>query len=448
MTPRPAVRAAGLLCALLLAAPALAQGAFRQPEAALTAEQRFGFRLGEAVFRRLWVSAPASTRHADGLGPLFNARSCQGCHIGNGRGRAPSGLVARISVPPSVLPFGAEAAARLAAGTLGWIDEPRYGAQLQPFAVQGLAGEPRLVTEWREEAVTLADGTAVPLRRPLHRTEAAPGMPPLHPDAMLSPRLAPPMIGLGLLETVPEAQILALADPADADGDGIRGRPNSVWSAAAGRPVLGRFGWKAGEPDLPRQVASAAALDLGLSTPPRPEPWGDCTPAQPACRAAPHGLAAGQRTELGPALFDLLLHFTRHLAVPPRRDTAAPAVRRGEALFAALGCAACHNPRFTLADGRAIAPYTDLLLHDMGEDLADGRPEWRAGGRDWRTPPLWGLGLTRAVSGETALLHDGRARSALEAILWHGGEARPARERVVGLPAADRAALLAFLESL
>jgi CxxC motif-containing protein (DUF1111 family) len=275
-------------------------------------------------------------------------------------------------------------------------------------------------------------------------------------DVMLSPRLAPPMIGLGLLELVPEADILAAADPDDRDGDGISGRPNRVWSRALSRSTLGRFGWKAGEATIPDQTAGAFAADIGLSTPLIPEPWGDCSQAQEQCRRGPHGLSPGETTEVSRTLFDLVVFYGRNLAVPPRRDVDAPAVRRGEQLFAAAGCASCHRP--LLVTGRdptrpehsliTIRPYTDLLLHDMGEELADGRPEWQASGREWRTAPLWGLGLTRTVSEQVALLHDGRARSPLEAILWHGGEAQAARDRVIALSRDERAALLAFLDSL
>nr|WP_305123134.1 di-heme oxidoredictase family protein [Roseomonas sp. GC11] len=437
--------------------PAAAQAprdAFRQPDAPLGLE----FRLGESVFRRLWVEAPSSTRHADGLGPLYNARSCQSCHPRAGRGPRPEGeeppaaLILRLSVPPAT----PEQQALLETHRASTIPDPSLGTQLQPLATAGLRGEGRVRLRWHTEEKTLADGTRIPLRRPEPRLEG-----PAAPGRRLSLRMAPALIGLGLLEQVPEAALLALADPTDRDGDGIRGRLNRVWSQAEGRVLPGRFGWKAGEATLADQNAAAFSADLGLSTPLRPAPWGDCTAAQPECRAAPHGLtphgpASAEESEVEPRLFALLTLFTRHLAVPPRPPAPGPGVApgvgrevaRGEKLFASLGCGACHRPRLPLPDGRAIAPYTDLLLHDMGEALADHRPEGEAGGRDWRTPPLWGLGRVAAVSGPPGLLHDGRARSVLEAILWHGGEALPARERVRALPAADRAALLAFLDSL
>lgn len=442
----------GLLAAafLLPAFPLRAQNQFRQPDPALPAEKGLDFRLGDSIFRKLWASPPSSTTASDGLGPLYNARSCNSCHIRAGRGRPPApgeaavSLLFRISIPPRT----PEHRALLNSGRAGAVAEPRYGRQLQPFSVQGLLAEPRVTTTWREEALTLADGAVVHLRRPEYRLAGSPELPPPDPQAMLSPRLAPPLIGLGLLGAIPEAQILALADPEDRDGDAIRGRPNRVWSQTEGRPMLGRFGWKAGEATLPDQTAAAFSADLGLSTALLPSPSGDCTAAQADCLSAPHGVAGDDEAEVAPALFDLLVQYIGNLAVPPRRGPDTPEVRRGAAIFAGAGCSSCHHPAFTLADGRRVEAYSDLLLHDMGDGLADHRPDWRAGGRDWRTPPLWGLGLTAAVSGGIALLHDGRARSVLEAILWHDGEARGARERVLGLSPNDRAALLAFLDSL
>ncbi|WP_419896495.1 di-heme oxidoreductase family protein [Roseomonas sp. USHLN139] len=404
------------------------RNSYRQP----AAPQGLDFRLGDSIFRKLWVQAPSSTRSSDGLGPLYNARSCAACHTRNGRGPLPQGeepplsLLFRTSIPPQ--------------GASGPTPEPTYGLQIQPLSVAGLRGEGRVVTTWQETPVTLADGSSVSLRSPSYRfTDPAYGAP--HPGMELSPRQAPSLIGLGLLERVPEAAILAPRD----NRDGIRGRPNHVWSPSRQEMILGRFGWKAAEPTLDDQVATAFANDLGLSTPLRPAPWGDCTARQPECRAAPHGLAPGEASEVAPALFDLVLAYLRNLAVPPRRDADNPQVRAGEAVFGAIGCAACHRP--ALAPG--VAAYTDLLLHDMGPGLADGRPDGRAGGQDWRTAPLWGLGLAAAVAGgPVGYLHDGRARSPLEAILWHGGTAQPARDRVLGLSPADRAALLAFLDSL
>jgi CxxC motif-containing protein (DUF1111 family) len=273
---------------------------------------------------------------------------------------------------------------------------------------------------------------------------------------MFSPRVAPQMIGLGLLEAIPAAEIVARADPEDADGDGISGRAQIVWSAVHERPMLGRFGLKAGNATILDQSAGAFAGDIGISSPLVPAAHGDCTEAQAVCRGAPHGDGDAREFEIDMDALRLVEFYSANLAVPARRDVDDPEVLHGKRVFHETGCASCHTPKHVTArlEGRdehsfqLIWPYTDLLLHDMGPGLADNRPEARASGREWRTPPLWGIGLTEQVSGHTYFLHDGRARSLLEAILWHGGEAQAARDRVVEMPAADRDALIRFLESL
>lgn len=273
----------------------------------------------------------------------------------------------------------------------------------------------------------------------------------------MSPRVASPMIGLGLLEAIHPADILANADPDDADGDGVSGRPNMVIDDLTGDTVLGRFGWKAGQPSIAQQSAHAFLGDMGLSTPILASAAGECTAAQAACLAMPAGddPLTGE-PEVPEQVFDLVEFYARTLAVPQRRTIDDPTVLEGKRVFYASGCGACHVPKYVTRRGNEVGaldfqliwPYTDLLLHDMGEGLADNRPEALADGREWRTPPLWGVGRTRDVAGHDELLHDGRARSVLEAILWHGGEAAPARDRVVALPASERDALVAFVNSL
>ena len=426
--------------------------AFTHPSSTLTGERRLDFKVGASLFKRLWVSAPASTQAADGLGPLYNARSCRGCHINLGRGRLPKGpddeavsLVLRLSVPPKT-PLEAR---------LHTVPEPTYGYQLQNFAIRGHHAEGRMGIEFEERTVALADGETVSLREPRYTLhDLAHG--PLHPEAMISPRLAPPMIGLGLLEAVEETAILALADPEDRDGDGISGRPNRVWSSIKGETSLGRFGWKAGSATVDGQSQAAFTNDLGISVPLHPAGWGDCTAGQSACRAAPDGNSPQfENLEAPRQVTDLVAHYARHLAVPARRDVDDRQVVAGEQLFRDSGCAACHTPTLITSDdadpalaGQTIHPYSDLLLHDLGEGLADGRPEGVANGREWRTAPLWGIGLSKVVNPDATFLHDGRARTLLEAILWHGGEAQAARDAVVAMTRAERAALLRFLESL
>jgi CxxC motif-containing protein (DUF1111 family) len=433
--------------------------AFKHASANMSLERRLDFRVGEALFERIWVSAPSSTKAADGLGPSFNARACSACHIGNGRGHPPAtdaaaatSMVVKLSVPPET------AAERrlLAEHRVAALPEPTYGGQLQDMAIAGRPIEGRLRVTYTERVERLADGTEVHLRRPDYRI-ADLGYGPMHAGTMISPRVAPPMIGLGLLERIPEAAILANADPDDANGDGISGHAQRVPDPESGKAVLGRFGWKAVSATLDAQNQIAFSADIGISTRLHPAPWGDCTERQAACRTGPHGDDAKyDRLEAPGVVTDLVLLYSRHIAPPSRRDADDAQVLAGKRVFHRAGCAQCHVPSFlTAADGgeaelrdQLVWPYSDLLLHDMGDGLADGRPEGEANGREWRTAPLWGVGLTGMVSGHTNLLHDGRARGFLEAILWHGGEAEAARERVRRLAKPDRDTLLKFLESL
>lgn len=331
----------------------------------------------------------------------------------------------------------------------GVIAEPTYGTQLQDMANPGVAPEGKVRVSYSSVPVSFADGTEVELRKP--RLEISQlGYGAMHPDTLFSVRIAPPMIGLGLLEAIAEADILAAADPDDADGDGISGRANRVWDRQQQRSALGRFGWKAGQPSLNQQNADAFANDMGLTS--SLIPHDNCTSAQADCLAAAHG----GEPEVSDTILASVLFYSRNLGVPARRDVDAPEVLKGKSLFHQAGCQKCHTPSFTTSAEAAepelanqvIRPYTDLLLHDMGEGLADGREEFLASGREWRTPPLWGIGLTEAVNGHTQFLHDGRARNLLEAILWHGGEAEVARQRVLQFDSDERAALLAFLNSL
>ncbi|WP_205669517.1 di-heme oxidoredictase family protein [Aliiroseovarius marinus] len=417
---------------------------FSTPFPNLPTDQKLDFTLGEAMFEKLWVQAPASTISSDGLGPLYNTRACSACHLNDGRGVVAgpdnhTGLVLRLSVPGN-----------------GMQPEPTYGLQLQTRAISGHQAEGMLGITYEDMPVTLGDGTIITLRAPRYSVQES-TLGDLAPDTMTSPRIAPQMIGLGLLEAIPEADILAGADPDDADGDGISGRPNVVWSREFDQPMLGRFGHKAGSPTLRQQSADAANGDIGLSSTLFPAHWGDCTEVQADCRRERHGGTDAQDgVELGDTVLDVLTTYVATLAPPARRNASDAQVLRGKELFYQSGCTACHTPAFVthrLPDDPArsfqlIWPYSDMLLHDMGEGLADHRPEWQASGQEWRTPPLWGIGLTAAVSGQASFLHDGRARTLLEAILWHGGEAFTARETVRLMDAPDRAALITFLESL
>lgn len=427
--------------------------AFSKASANLTFEENFKFRLGNGLFRKVWVSSPASTKSSDGLGPLFNARACQRCHLKDGRGHPPANetddltsMLFRVAVPGK------------AGGDAEPSDpDPVFGGQLQDRAIQGHVPEGSVRIEYTEEVVRLSGGETVRLRRPEYRFVGSGGQ-AMQQGAVISPRVANPMIGLGLLEAIPEETILSWADPGDEDGDGVSGRVNRIDDIETGRPVLGRFGWKAGQPTVRQQSAAAFSGDMGLSSTLFPEPSGDCTETQTDCRAAPNGTDPEKGTpEVTDEMLDLVVFYARNLAVPRRPQAKSAEILAGKAAFANAGCASCHVPRVvTGADanipkpqrGQTIWPYTDLLLHDMGEGLADGLREGEASGREWRTAPLWGIGRTKKVSGHTFFLHDGRARNLLEAILWHGGEAQAARDRVVAMSPVQRRALIIFLDSL
>lgn len=422
----------------------LDRDAFSQPANNLDFAGRSDFAVGNGVFRKLWVSAPSSTMASDGLGPLFNARGCQECHIKDGRGHPPApGATDAVSfVVGLTAPHGGAAFV--------------FGNQLQDFGVPGAPSEGRIAVAYAEEPVALAGGEVVSLRVPSY-TVAAGGYGPLPDGTLLSPRIAPQMIGLGLIEAIHANDLLARADPDDADGDGISGRIHWVTDLASGMPAIGRFGWKAAQASIADQSATAFAMDMGLSTALVPRAHGDCGAAQPTCLALPEGNAP-DGFEVAPELFDVVVFYARHLAVPVRRDFDDPIVLAGKALFYETGCTSCHTPKYVTSNDASVPPalrrqliwpYTDLLLHDMGPGLADGRPQGDASGSEWRTPPLWGIGLTATVNGaEAGFLHDGRARTLLEAVLWHGGEAAAARDAVVAMTPDERAALVRFLESL
>lgn len=434
------------------------RAAFSQASANLSAERQLTFKVGDGLFKKLWVTAPASTRSSDGLGPLYNARACQRCHIKDGRGHPPEGpndsrvsMLLSLSISREASGLAAERLNKLAAAP-----DPVYGGQLQDHAIAGINAEGRMEIAYEAFQVTLSGGETVSLRKPIYSVSNL-GYGPMHPAVRLSPRVAPQMIGLGLIEAIRAQDIMALADPDDADGDGISGKANRVWSPAHGAWMLGRFGHKASSATILDQSAAAFAADMGLANRLHPAGSGDCTLKQPACLTAPDGGGPHDHNrEVHDDALDLVVFYAGNLAVPNRRDVTSAEVLRGKQHFYETGCVACHHPKYVthrLTDRpehsfQLIWPYSDLLLHDMGEGLADGATAWNASGREWRTPPLWGIGLTATVSGHTNFLHDGRARSLLEAILWHGGEAANATATVINMAPRDRAALLAFLRSL
>jgi CxxC motif-containing protein (DUF1111 family) len=428
------------------------QAAYSEPASVLNVKQRQAFMVGRNVFNRKWA-AVVSLNGDWGLGPTFNATQCSECHVRDGRGNVPSrrdeqllSVLVRLSIPGQDEHGGPK-------------PHPNYGDQFQNRALQGqnvdfafahqpVPAEAELYMDWEDRPIALADGERVVLRQPRLRVESL-NFGPLDTDVMTSIRIAQPLIGLGLLDAVPEDAILALVQRQKEQG--LNGRVNYVWDAINGRVALGRYGWKANQPSLKQQSAAAAIGDMGVTSNLFPDQ--NCPPVQDICRRE----LPGNVPEIVNHELDALEFWLRGLGVPARRNVQNPQVQRGEQLFLQAQCALCHLPELKTAPAFPALPqlanqtfraYTDLLLHDMGDALADGRPDFRAGPRDWRTPALWGLGLSQTVNGSTAMLHDGRARNATEAILWHGGEAEPAREIFRNMPKADRDALVKFLESI
>ncbi len=418
--------------------------AFAQPITNLDGKRRRIFSFGDRLFNTKWVVAPASVSSLDGLGPLFNRSSCAGCHVRDGRGRAPlpnedkmlSKLI-RLSVPGTNNVGGPK-------------PHPIYGGQFQEQGILGVSAEGKTEISWTEEKGTFADGESYSLRRPNYKfTDLAYG--PLGDDILFSPRVAQAVYGLGLLENIPEAEILKNADSKDKNGDGISGRPNYVWNVEANKKTIGRFGWKLNQPNLKQQVAGAFNGDIGLTTPIFPDV--NCSKSQDECQKA---TKLGEQPEVSDEFLEKVTTYVSLLAVPARRNIDGTKEQLGERIFYQAECASCHLPKQITGNksphreynDKTIHPYTDLLLHDMGEGLADNRPDFDANGREWRTSPLWGIGLIKNVNKHTFLLHDGRARYLMEAILWHGGEAQMAKEYVEKLSKEERSALISFLNSL
>ena len=410
--------------------------AFGQVFQGLTPDQLFLHDVGDKAFEAIFVSAPAPKN--SGLGPVYNAVSCAACHISDGRGKPPVdgeqliSLLIRMSIAGED-PHGGPAEA------------PGFGGQFQQRGIVGTASEGNVAISYSYETHTFPDGTTYELRVPHYELTgtytALPG------GVMISPRIAPPVFGLGLLEAIPDWAIQANEDVNDADGDGISGKVNYVWNILKQQKTIGKFGWKAGAPSLLQQIAAAYNQDMGITNFlfPKESSFGQ-----------PQFDFLNDDVELSDSLLYATTFYMQTLSVPARRNVKYAAVIRGKQLFNDAKCTACHTPKFRTAvnvafkpvSNQLIFPYTDLLLHDMGDGLADNRPDNMASGREWKTPPLWGIGLTEVVNGHSNYLHDGRARDLTEAIMWHGGEAENSVNFFKDLSQGDRNALIKFLKSL
>ncbi len=428
--------------------------AFSFPAANLDAEGLINFAAGSLIFRGDWVVGPSAIGARDGLGPHFNERSCSGCHSLDGRGapHAAAGLQRRfMPAQPFALVFRLSVAA--AEGKTQ--PEPAYGSQFSNAAVKGVRPEGEVHIRYTEKPGRFADGSAYSLRQPHYRfSRLAYG--PMQPQTVVSPRIAPQLPGVGLLDAITESDIEQNARNQARRTDAIKGIVSRVFDPFAGE-VPGRLGWKASTGSLQHQTASALHGDIGITS--EHFPREDCTPSQTDCVGR-----AKAAVEISTDTLNSVVAYQATLAVPARRNFDDLDVRRGQALFTQAQCSVCHRPAYVTGKGyspalsrQQIYPYTDLLLHDMGKSLADARPGW--GGRkpglagtanasQWRTPPLWGIGLIPEVNGHAFLLHDGRARGTLEAILWHGGEADGARRKVLLMTRSEREALVKFVNSL
>ena len=407
------------------------------PIAGLSARDARVHDLGDQLFEQSFVAAPAP--RFGGLGPVFNNVSCANCHHNDGFGEPSFGKLGSSLLMRVSLPGQDEHGGPLAL--------PGFGGQLQNVALVGVQPEATVELTYTEQSFSFADGEKAMLRTPAYSL-INPYM-PLPAGYLTSPRLGPTVFGLGLLENVPERTILSYTDPTDANGDGIRGRANYVYDPYTHKTEIGRFGKKANTSSLLVQVATAFQQDMGLTSyvQPKKSVWGQSQMASVPESTTP---------DLADSMLNAVVFYVRTLSVPARRNTNNETVKRGEAIFKQINCAACHVPTMYTGvvpglpalSGQRIHPYTDMLIHDMGEGLADHRPDYLATGTDWRTPPLWGIGMFEKNNGTPYYLHDGRARTVTEAILWHGGEAQRSRDQFTQLSKTDRAAVLAFLQSL
>ncbi|MFV7236074.1 di-heme oxidoredictase family protein [Flavobacterium sp. ZB4R12] len=406
----------------------------------LTFDEQSDFGIGNSFFRQSWISAPSSTTARDGLGPFFNAIACASCHFKDGRGRAPlfdgelgHGLLLRLSIPGTNSNGGS-------------LPDPIYGGQLQDNAILGQTVEGKYMITYQSITETFTDGTTVILQKPIYQINNL-GYGLLANNVQISPRVASQMIGLGLLEAVPESTILSFAT--NNNSDGISGKANYVYDVASNSQKLGRFGWKANQPSIRQQVAGAFLGDMGITTSLFPN---ENIPAGVDATTIPNG----GTPEISDLNLNRVVLYSSTLAVPARRNYSNQNVLKGKKTFETIGCTNCHIPKIQTGNTHPIAalrnqtirPFTDLLLHDMGEGLADNTPDFLATGNEWRTPPLWGIGLIQTVNNHTNLLHDGRAKNLEEAILWHGGEGQNAKNKYKQLSAKDRNDLLSFINSL
>jgi CxxC motif-containing protein (DUF1111 family) len=399
--------------------------ALELPAPNISSEERVNFHLSTHFdFHRTFELVKQDKKYI--LGPNFNNDSCGGCHFKNGRGeikfsnRLPgSPMIIKVSLPG----LNKDGSPK---------DVPGIGEQLQD---QVLNGKTRfgIKLQWKKLSGRYPDGTAFTLRSPILSYR----IPNIDRKKIVdSLRMTPPVVGMGLLDTVSDADIIAMSDPKDSNKDGISGKVSYVLDRKTKKKAIGRFGFRATHPNLEQQSAAALFHDMGLTN--------------------KLFKINRQKQEISNEQLDRTVFYLQAAGVPKARNQDDPYVIAGKEVFQQLNCQGCH--KMTLKTGASsvpeianqeIHPFTDLLLHDMGSGLADKRPEFSASGNEWRTTPLWGLGLHRSLTRKSpGYLHDGRARTIEEAILWHGGEAQKSREQFKALSIIQRDQLIKFLQSL
>lgn len=430
------------------------------PGEKLSNKQKLDFWSGFSFFRDPWVAAPSATGNRDGLGPLFNTRACIDCHTAGAR--------AKIDKEGEILPLSFVVRLGSKDEAITSVD-PVYGGQIQPrstsyrltdeaitkqFSYTDNVGEAWLLTQYTKVQGQFLDGETYELLKPNYRlTQLAYGE--LAPHIGISVRLAPNIFGMGLLNAISVDDLLSQEDINDSNNDGISAKYNRVPNAITNDIEVGRFGFKAKQPNLHQQVAAAFRDDIGITNSSFPNE--SCTPKQTACNyAVEYGGHNAENLEIPDNRLSLTVSFNELLGVPPARKLADKKIQSGREVFYQLNCQQCHTPSYVTDEAypvkalakQTIWPYTDLALHDMGEGLADGVNEFKASGQEWRTPPLWGIGLQQHMTGQQRFLHDGRARTIEEAILWHGGEAEAAKKAYTTLNKQQRNTLISFIKAI
>ena len=423
---------------------------FMKQIAGLNDEEQDKFMLGRSFFTIPWVEAPSATTARDGLGPLFNSNTCVNCHPNNAIGSVynKNNNISRNYVTRLSIPSNGSFEHKKMLKYNGFIEEPLYGEQISINGVPGVPYEAKSIIKYESVPIFYLDGEKVVLKKPLQGVEyqlADLQYGEISHNVSITNRLAPALVGLGLLEQISDEQILKNEDITDKDNDGISGKANIVYSVEHKDFRVGRYTKKASAPSVIHQSAAAAFNDMSLTNIYFQKE--NCTSSQKECLEAPKGDdVMGKKTfDLPKMRLDAIAFYLKNLKIPYSKITEF----EGEILFNDVGCVKCHTASFTLESGYQIKPFSDLLLHDMGEALSDGRVEFKANANEWRTAPLWGIGKYKLATGKSPeLLHDGRAKTIEEAILWHGGEAQKIKETFMNLSKTQRVSLIKYIEEL